>query len=442
MNSSRKIDLVKLVDNGPLSWFQVRVIGLCVFIALIEGFDTQLIGFVAPVIIDEWGLSKTMFGSVFSASLFGLMIGASILGRAGDKIGRKNLLLCSFAMVGLFTLLTAYADNISELIVYRFLTGLALGGTIPNAITLVSEYAPKRFRAVSITIMLCGFPLGGMIGGIFIAPLIASSGWRPAFWIGGAMPLVLSVFLFFLLPESIRFLSSNSTKNNQTSQLLSRIDKTYFPRENDSFIIDKIEKNNARFVDIFSEGRFIGTMLIWGLFITNLLMLHLMMSWLPTILTEAGITLDKAIIATSMFSAGGIVSGVVIGRVIDRSSPYWILFVTYVFAALVAIFLSLSGNSFALIIVLVFCAGMGILGPQLAINALAANFYPSAIRSTGVGAALSAGRIGAITGPLIGGVMLGLGLSASNIFLMLIFPASICAGLIILLGINSRRRTV
>ncbi|MFC3053201.1 MFS transporter, partial [Kordiimonas pumila] len=434
MTNSSPINIEKYIDDRPFGFFQVKVVFLCVCIALLEGYDTQVIGFAAPGIAAEWSVSRASLGLAFSSSLFGLMLGALFLGPAADRYGRRILTITCFGFVGLFTLLSAYVTSIDQLVVLRFLTGLGIGGTMPGAIALVSEYSPKRYRALSVTIMACGFPLGSVLGGIVAAPLISEFGWRSSFILGGVLPILLTVLLFYFLPESIKFLAAKPSKVKEASKLLACVDNTYTPREEEIFEVAVGQARHVRFKDIFSEGRLAGSLILWLLFALNLLMLYLMISWLPTILTEAGFNLEKAIIAMSLFSAGGIVASLFLGRVADRSSPYIVLLCVYIFAACITAVMSMSGLPASVLLVLVFFAGVGILGPQLVLNALAANFYPSNIRSAGVGASLSAGRIGAIVGPLAGSVVMSLGLPPTQVFLMLTVPSLICAVAIWRLG--------
>ncbi|MEO9599506.1 MFS transporter [Parasphingorhabdus sp.] len=438
MAQGQQIDIAKRIDALPLGRFQIRVVALCFLIALLEGYDTQVIAFVAPAIADEWGVERAALGPAFSSSLLGLMVGAIVLGACGDRFGRKTITIASFAAVGFFTLLTARATDMNELMLYRFLTGIGLGGTIPNAIALVSEYSPKRLRSTIVAVISAGFPLGAALGGIAASPLISNMGWRSAFILGGALPLMLTIVLILFLPESIRLLADRRTNLIKVGRLLARIDPTHDIDEKDEFITAEAPMQHGSIRSLFLDQRAIGTLLLWLLFALNLMMLYLMLNWLPTILSDMGFSLQSAIYAAALFNVGGILAGIALGRSIDTVNPYRSIGIMYLLAAVCTPLLAWSGSMVAAVFVLSALAGAAILGPQLAINALAANFYPTSIRSAGVGAALSAGRLGAIVGPIAGGLVLSLGWAPSHAFYFLAIPAVLCVICIYALQFYSR----
>ncbi len=201
------IDVAEYIDAQPVGPFQVRLLLTCAAVLFLDGFDTQAIGFVAPVLAREWGLGKGALGPVFSAGLFGLMVGALLLSPAADRVGRKKIIILSTVAFGIGALATAFVEGVSALIVVRFLTGLGLGGAMPNAIAMTSEFSPRRRRATMVMLMFCGFSVGGALGGLVAAALIPHFGWRAVFVVGGAAPLLLAPILALKLPESVRFLA-------------------------------------------------------------------------------------------------------------------------------------------------------------------------------------------------------------------------------------------
>ncbi len=178
MSASNTIDVTEAIEQAPFGGFQLLILVLCAWIALLDGFDTQAIAYVAPVIAEQWGIAMSGFGPIFGVGLAGLTVGAFILSPAADRFGRKSIILLSVLLFGIFAVITSRATTLNELLIYRFLTGLGLGGAMPNIIALTSEYAPKRMRAILIAVMFCGFPLGSTIGGVISAPLISSFGWQ------------------------------------------------------------------------------------------------------------------------------------------------------------------------------------------------------------------------------------------------------------------------
>src|ERR1700692_1054967 len=201
------VDVAGFIDQQPVGGFQIKLLLACAAVLFLDGFDTTSIGFVAPALAKEWGLTKGALGPVFSAGLFGLMIGALIFGPVADRIGRKNIIVLSTAAFGIGTLITIFAQDVYWLIAIRFLTGLGLGGAMPNAIALTSEFSPQRRRGTMVMAMFCGFSVGAALGGLLAAALIPMFGWRSVFVIGGVAPLIYAPFLASWLPESIRFLA-------------------------------------------------------------------------------------------------------------------------------------------------------------------------------------------------------------------------------------------
>ncbi|MEL7454810.1 MAG: MFS transporter, partial [Pseudomonadota bacterium] len=304
MKNHHPIDLASVIDARPISLFQWRVVGLCAVVAILDGFDTQAIAFVAPIVSEEFGIAKDEMGRVFAAALLGLMIGAFGFSPVADRIGRKPVIIISCAIMGVFCLLTATASNTEQLLLYRFVTGLGLGGAMPNINTLTSEYAPARSRAFLMTLMFIGFPLGAVLGGILSTYLIAWLGWQSVFWLGGAAPILLIFILIPALPESIRFRAMRNPSDPRIGAALSKIGPSRKQVSGAHVQTNAQTATSGSIFTLFSGSRRTGTLLIWVVFFSNLLMMYTLMNWLPAVMRESGLALNQAIITTVIFNLG------------------------------------------------------------------------------------------------------------------------------------------
>jgi len=428
MSEGRDVNIDDRLDTGRLSRYQAGVVFLCALVALLDGFDTQAIAFVAPVIADSWGVDSARFGPIFAAGLLGLTLGALGFGLLADKIGRKSVIIISTLIFGSFACLTITATSLETLFIYRLLTGLGLGGAMPNIIALTAEYAPRRLRGTLVTLMFCGFPLGAVLGGPVSTALITVFGWESVFLLGGILPLALVPLLLWRLPESIRFLVQQAGDQVRVTRILNHIDPDADYTRADRFLVAaEGEESGLPLRSLFTAGRAVGTLLLWAAFFMNLLILYFLINWLPTVLRQAGFPLEYAIFGTVLLNAGGIAGGLSLGRFIDRLGSYRVMAFAYLAAAFFVAGIGLSGGSLAATLLLTFLAGFFVIGAQFGANALAAEFYPTRARSTGVGWALGIGRIGSIVGPLTGGVLLSLAWSVDEIFLISAIPALVAS---------------
>lgn len=438
---TQRIDVVDVIDSQPLSGFQFRIIALCALVAMFDGFDAQSIAFVAPIIAAELGMRIDAFGPIFAANLVGMALGALTLGPLADRFGRKAIVVGSTFVFGLFSLVTAWADSPSTLMLYRFLTGLGLGAAMPNIIALTSEYAPKRSRAWLVTIMFVGFPFGAVIGGLISSAMIPVLGWKSVFVLGGIGPMVLSVVLLLWLAESLRFMVHHEASAARIGAILEKIAPALNVEKDASFELSEKKLSGASVKNLFTEGRSLGTVILWVPFFMNLLLLFFMYNWLPPVLQQAGLPITKAIFATVLFNLGGVAGGLILARLIDRIGPFGVLGTAYALGALSVATIGLVSSSIPLIMAAVFVSGFWVVGAQFGANALAASYYPTSIRSTGVGWALGIGRIGSIIGPLVGGLLMSLKWPFSDLFLAAAVPAAIAAVAILALRYVAPKET-
>ena len=386
---------------------ELRVAVLCGLVVLLDGLDTQVIGYLGPALAAEWKIPAATLGPVFSAGLVGLMGGLLTLGPLADVWGRKRTILFSVALFGLFTLLTAQARGVTDLMLYRVAAGIGLGGAMPNALALTGEYSAPQRRATVTVAMFCGFSLGSVLGGGLAASLIADHGWRFIFLIGGVLPLLLLPLLAWKLPESAQLLT----------------------------------ESRVPVARLFDGDHRIGTPLLWVVFFLNLFEFFFLQSWMPTMLTSSGMTQTRAILVTTLISVGGIVAGILSGPLMDRVGPYRVLAALYAGGA---VFVALVGSvpaSLTAVSVATFAAGFCVSGAQKSVNALAVLFYPPRVRSTGVGWALGIGRGGGILGPLTGGWLLALDWSTPKIFQWAALPMVVAAVVVFMMGIRFREKS-
>ncbi|HUA01700.1 MAG TPA: MFS transporter [Candidatus Aquilonibacter sp.] len=437
-NASAKPSVIEVIDQHSLGAFQIWTVALCGFVLVLDGFDGQIISYTAPSIAQTMHVAVSRFGTIFSSSLIGLMIAAMVSGPIADRWGRKWPVIVSVFSFAVFSLATAHVTSLGWLWVLRFATGLGLGGAMPNVVALASEYVPRRLLAVAVPIVFVGMPLGGTLAGLASAAIIPKWGWRSMFYIGGAFPLVMSIALIALLPESIRFLAVKGKAPEKIRRIAARIAPELAPEDLSSAAPPGEEKHAGVSVKhLFTEGRALGTVLLWIPFFTNLLLMYFTASWLPALLRAEGMSTSAASTASAFVSFGGMFACVIEGYFIKWRGAAAVLLAQYVLAGAFLALLARMPASFQITLVLTFTVGFMIIGAQGGLNALAANFYPTAVRSTGVGWALGVGRIGSIVGPLLGGMFLTMGWKPSG---MLLFASAVavCACVAILLGAFTR----
>lgn len=405
MNSD-SIEVSEMFDNRKVSGFQYMVVALCGLVLFIDGFDTQAMSYILPLLAKEWAIPADMMGTIFSSTLVGLMAGYLVLAPLSDKFGHRRVILASTFFFGLCTLLTVLATNVPELLVLRFITGLGLGAAAPGAIALTGEFSPKRLRASFVLAIYCGFSLGFVAAGFAAGLLLPRFGWHALLWVGGIAPIVLSVLLFFALPESLAFLARRKQDFDRLRAILGRIDPLLAANFKMAAADAQGDGKRAAISSLFKNNRTSGTVLLWLVFFLNLAAFYFMQSWLPTILGKLGYPMQTIVWMTSLSTIGGIAAAFVVGPAMDRIGPYVSLGVLYLCGAVFMAFTAASLSSAPLVLMIaVFLGGFCVSGGQKSAIALAAVFYPTEIRSTGLGWALGIGRLGGIAGPAVAGML-------------------------------------
>jgi AAHS family 4-hydroxybenzoate transporter-like MFS transporter len=422
------VDVQQFIDHRPFGRFQWLIVAFCFLVVALDGFDTAIMGFIAPALVDDWGIPRAALSPVLSAALFGLAIGALTAGPLADRYGRRLVLNCSVLFFGLWTLAAAFSEGVTSLVILRFLTGLGLGAAMPNAITLTSEYSPARKRALMTMVMFAGFTLGSAAGGLIAAHMIDAFGWRSILLLGGVMPIVLFAFMLWKLPESPRYLVVRHGGDDRIRALLSRMAPGALRGQETFSIPEKPDVQNRRPLGvIFVDRLAFGTGMLWFTYFMGLLIIYLLGSWLPTLIRDAGFTLDKAAVVTALFQIGGTFGAILVGYLMDRMSPQRIIAISYAVGSLFIFSVGHASTDLMWLSLAVLGAGFCMSGSQSAMTALAATFYPTRGRATGVSWMLGIGRFGAIAGAVIGGEMLRLNWSFPTIFSLLAIPALLAA---------------
>jgi MFS transporter, AAHS family, 4-hydroxybenzoate transporter len=386
----------------PVGRLYLRVTWLCGVVLFLEGYDLAAVGYAIPSLVDVWGATPSSFTSTLTAGNVGLLFGSLGAGFLGDRLGRKPVLLSCVATFGIFSLFSALVGSPMQLAPLRFLTGLGLGGGIPLAIALASDFAPPMKQGRLVILISAGVPMGSAIAGLLASQLVRILGWPAIFLVGGVLPLAMVPLLALWLPESVA-LSAAKRRHNPVAAL-------------------------------FQDGLATSTALLWAVNLLNLLSNYFIILWTPAILHGTGVSASWAIFGTTMYGLGVILGALLTAPVVDRLGVEQVLTCVLPLGALCVLSIGWFDPPFWLLSVIICGAGVGIGGCQAGINSLSGRIYPPAIRSTGAGWALGAGRVGAVAGPLLGGALLALGWRAQAIFVALAIPASGATLLMAILG--------
>lgn len=430
-NPVQGINIARYIDDRPLSAFQIRVVCLCALVIGLDGFDAQALGFVAPALGKDLHLARGALAPVFGASLFGVMIGSLLFGALADYLGRKWLVIAGVLVFALGSLATSRATSVSDLVILRFVTGLGLGGVLPNTIALTGEYSPQRRRTLLIMLMFMTVSVGSAIGGSIAAKLVPVHGWQIIFVIGGALPLVLCPVLIAWLPESLALLALDERSSDRVRALLMRIDPSARFAADVRFTIAEESGKGFLLPQLFTNSRLVPTLLLWVMFFMNMLDIYFLNSWLPTLTHGVGLDIQAAIAVGVAFQLGGIGGTVGLGLSIERLGFNRVLFLTYAAGFVSIVTIGLAGASMPILMPAVFVAGVAVIGGQIGCNAYAARVYPTYVRATGIGWALGIGRLGSILGATVGGLMLAAQWSIPSLFQASAVP-QLCSALAVL----------
>jgi MFS transporter, AAHS family, 4-hydroxybenzoate transporter len=384
------------LGEAQLVRMHIRVASLCFLVLFLEGYDITAMSYAIPSLTEVWHAKPPQFTAALTTGSVGLLLGALSAGLLGDRLGRKPVLIGCTLVFGLFSLLTACSTGLVSLAALRFLTGLGLGGGIPIAIALATDYAPERNPRRLVILMSAGISVGNTVGGFMAAQIVQLSSWEMIFVVGGLLPILVAPLMIAYLPESDALPAARATD-------------------------PAIRK--ATPLELFRHGLAPRTLLLWMVNLFNLVGNYFILFWLPSILHAKGLSPSAAILATTMYALGTILGALVTAPIVDRLGVERVIAFILCMGAFCVLLIGTLDLPFPLLCVVICAAGTGIGGCQHGINSVSGALYPAPIRSTGTGWALALGRVGQIGGPLIGGILLGLGWTSRDIFLVASVPA-------------------
>ena len=407
------VDVVQIIDSARYFGWPLAITILTILIMLVDGYDLQTMAFVAPAIVADWGVARADLIWVLNGSLIGMAVGSVVLGRLGDRVGRKSAFIACLVSLAAGSLLSAHATSLRELFLWRTATGIGLGGLTPLAATFISEWTPRRVRSIAVACAVVSVPLGGMLGAMIAQRAIPSFGWRAIFWIGTALPLLFVVIAAWLLPESPRFLAQNPLHSKRLAVILNRLVRTpRFVGSERFYVAEPAAPARHWFGTIVSREYRHTTLLLWSAFAFNTLGLYTYANWLPTVLTAAGFTQTAALQQHQYFNFGsffGALGGaILIGYYGSRLVGTGLALLGVGATLLIGVALAGSGAAGPQLSLLVLAAGAAFSGMQAFLYAVGAHSYPTYVRAAAVGCAQSVSRIGGVLGGIAAGAFFGL----------------------------------
>ena len=412
------------IDSSNISFLQLLIIFICFFLNIIDGMDVLVISYTAPVIASSWDISFKTLGIVFSSGVLGMAIGALLLAPYADKIGRKKIILISTFIISIGILLTGFSVNIYHLIFLRFLSGIGIGTMLASTVSLVSEYTPNRSRDFWVSFILAGYPIGAILAGYLSNYILKYYSWEVVYIIFGIISIFFIPIIYFFLLESVDFLLKNQPKNalSRVNLILKKLDFSKIDSlPNKVNLASKIPVNS-----LFQAKHIYSTIKLWTAFFFSFACLYFLISWIPKMVTELGLSLELGIYSGTVFNIGAFFGIVTQGYFSSKFGLKKIisifLIVTFIIMTQIQHFF---GSDWMLLIFGVL--GFTIQGGFVGLYSVAARIYPTEFRTTGVGWGIGAGRLGAVLGPLVAGILIGTGISISMNFIIFAIPALIAA---------------
>ncbi len=405
-NDGATLNIEEQIDSQPMNAYQWWVVFLGGLVLFIDGLDVQLISYIGPKILTEWQISRVLLGTIFSSMIWGLLIGFAFVAPLSIRFGHRPLILANMVLFGFATMACYYVNEPTSMIILRVIAGVGLAGVIPSGVALTGEFGPKRRRSTCIALIYCGYSFGTMAAGLIAGAMIERYGWRWHMVVGGLIPLWIALFLYFTLPESPEFLISKGAPRDTIAALCKRIAPAAAIGPQTQFTVYQRRETAMAVAQLFQNGRTLGTLMLWLSLFMNLMVIFFVLQWLPSIFTMVGYSQAEATVAATWATSGGILAALVLGPLMDRFGPYRVIMALFMLGATFLFFTGFTAHSAAaLATFMAFVATGSTSGIQKCINALMVFFYPTALRSTGLGWAFGVGRFGAMTGPVLAGFL-------------------------------------
>ena len=408
-----------------MSVFQIQTVFICTLINMLDGFDVLVMSFAAASVSSEWTLTPYQLGILLSAGLFGMAIGSISLGALADRLGRKRLVNICLVIVTAGMFASAYSENQEQLLAFRFVTGIGIGGMLATLTTLVSEYSNESSRGLCIGFLQSGYPLGALLGGIVSVYLIDSFGWRSLFIFGGSLSLIMLPFVFWKLPESLDFLllRGNQADKSKIQQILTKLQI-----ETSEFLHTTEEsEKKADWSSLFSSDSRANTLYLWTCYFLLMFSFYFVVSWTPKLLVDAGLTTGQGISAGVYLQAGGLVGAISLGLLGYKFKVPILTSVFFCCGVAAMLFYGLAELGLISLMLVAAIMGFFLIGAMIGLYTIAPSVYPANVRVSGVGLAIGIGRLGAIVAPLAGGFILNSGYSIDEIFVIFSIPLILAA---------------
>ncbi|SAK47222.1 major facilitator transporter [Caballeronia catudaia] len=431
----RQIDVQKLCDDARFRKYHVLLLFWCALIIIFDGYDLAVVGIALPSIMKDMSVQATSAGFMVSSALLGMMIGAVFLGTIADRIGRVPAIVICLLLFSVFTAAAGFTKDPLTFGIARFLAGLGIGGVMPNVVAQMTEYSPRKIRSTMVTVMFSGYSVGGMLAALVGKAMIERYGWQSVFFAAG-LPALLAPVILRYMPESLGFLVSKG-RVETLKKILPRIEPGYVPQQADSFSLSEREAVSGSTISrLFADGRGVSTVMLWIAFFMCLFMVYALSSWLTKLMAGAGYSLGSALTFVLVLNFGAMIGAIGGGWLADRFNIKYVLIAMY---ALAAVSISMLGVKVpvGVLFLLVGLAGASTIGTQIVTYAFAGQFYPTAIRSTGIGWASGVGRSGAILAPIVIGFLVSKALPLQQNFVAIAIPGVIAMLAVCL--INARR---